>query len=60
MKTEPTPNNSNDVILENTSSLGMNGEFDSLFNALPNTSTAKVIDLHRVEKDLKKSHLTEN
>ncbi len=44
MKTEPTPNNSNDVILENTSSLGMNGEFDSLFNALPNTSTAKVID----------------
>lgn len=46
MKIEPTPNNSNDVLLENnsTSTLGINGEFDSLFNALDNTSTKKVID----------------
>ena len=44
MKIEPTPNNNNDVILENTSTLGINGEFDSLFNALPNTSTVKAID----------------
>ena len=46
MKIELTPNNSNDVILENnsTSTLGVNGEFDSLFNALDNTSTKKVID----------------
>ena len=46
MKIEPTPNNSNDVLLENnsTSTLGINGEFDSLFNALDTTSTKKVID----------------
>lgn len=46
MKIEPTPNNSNAVILENnsTSTLGINGEFDSLFNGLENTSTKKVID----------------
>ena len=44
MKIEPTPNNSNDLILETTSTLGVNGEFDSLFNALPNTSTVKVIE----------------
>ena len=44
MTIEPTPNNSNDVLLENnsTSTLGING--DSLFNVLDNTSTKKVID----------------
>lgn len=44
MKIEPTSNKSNDVIFENTPTLGLNGEFDSLFNALDNTSTKKVID----------------
>lgn len=47
MKIEPTPNNSNDVILENTSTLGINGEFDSLFNALPNTSISEIIDEYK-------------
>lgn len=44
MKIEPPTNNNNDVILDKTSNLGINGEFDSLFNALDNTSTKKVID----------------
>ncbi|WP_367756135.1 hypothetical protein [Flavobacterium sp. WC2430] len=46
MKIEPTPKNSNYLILKNisTSTLGVNGEFDCLFDAVNKTSTNNVID----------------